>query len=456
MAIQDRPSGIAAVTYKSGPTGSGFGGLTSGYAGSPVQAPPLWTSGDQVDVYGWRDESSYPQQTFDAVYRTQPWVAAVVNKLVRQISRTPIKVYRMRGGNHVRVRMEDDDPGASLDRLLNWPAPRKGAIHLKQWLARPLMVFGNSLLAKYYGDGPDFPPTELVPMDWRYIDAYAQPGGEVEVWRTMQLGSPRFVDWESTVHLAWEADGCIGISPLEQLARTVKTEDAGQRLSIASFQNASRPSGAIALPPNMTNANEAQMTQMRQDIEKMHRGVDQAFKVALLAPGAQWVPMSFSLQDSAVMDMRQFNREEICAVYDVKPSQVGAIATPGAGYGSVVEVNRDLYRTSLPPWFRLIEETIECQLIRPEPLWEGLHVEFETAAMLQGDPEAVAAQLATEIAAPARTPNEARDVLNLPRLDDPMANQLMIPMNNVGQAVVDGVVQTAARGPAVPDTGPAG
>lgn len=454
MAITDRPSGIAAVTFKQGP--AGLGGLAAGYAGSPVQPPPLWTSGDQVDIYGWRGEGAYPQMTFDQIYRTQPWVAAVVNKLVRQISRTPLKVYRTSpNGDHQRVRIGDNDPGASLDYLLNWPAPRKGAIHLKQWFARPLMVFGNSLLAKYYGDGPEFPPTELVPMDWRYIDAYAQPGGEVELWRTMQLGSPRFVAWEDTVHTAWDADGCIGISPLEQLATSVMIEDAAERLTNASFRNASRPSGGIALPPNMTNVNDAQMRQMRQDIESMHRGVDNAFKVALLAPGAQWVPMSFNLQDSAVLAMRQYNREEICAVYDIKPSQVGAIATPGAGYGSVVEVNRDLYRTSLPPWFRLMEETIECQLIRPEPLWEGLHVEFEYAAMLQGDPEAVAGQLATEIAASMRTSNEARQVLNLPPSQDPMADQLQFPMNNIGQTVVDGVVQTAARGPEVPDTGPA-
>ena len=70
-----------------------------------------------------------------------------------------------------------------------------------------------------------------------------------------------------------------------------------------------------------------------------------------------------------MMAMRQFNREEVCAVYDVKPSQVGALSTPGAGYSSVVEVNRDLYRTTLPPWFTLIEETIESQLIEPEPMW---------------------------------------------------------------------------------------
>jgi HK97 family phage portal protein len=235
----------------------------------------------------------------------------------------------------------------------------------------------------------------------------------------------------------------------------VQIEDAAQRLQRSSFRNASRPSGAIALPPNMTNANESQMRQMKQDIESMHKGVDNAFRVALLAPGAQWVPMSFNLQEAGLLQSRQFEREEICAVYDVKPSQVGALSTPGAGYGSVVEVNRDLYRTTLPPWFSLIEETIECQLIRPEPLWDGLHVEFDPGDMLRGDPEAVSAQVATDISAGVRTPNEGRDLMNLPRVDDQTANELFYPANNMSPLSQIPPVQTPSMAPEVPDTGPA-
>lgn len=453
MAIEKRPSGLEAVTYKSGP--GGVGGLAQPGAGLGAFEGPLWTSGDQVDIYGYRDQGSYPQQTFDVIYRTQPWVAAVVNKLVRQISRTPLRAFEYDSQNNRRyVTWQDDHPGASLDRILRWPAPRKGAIHLKQWFSRPSMIFGNSLIAKFYGDPDGFPPTELIPVDWRYIDAYAQPGGEVEIWRTMQLGSPRFIKWEDTIHMAWESDGCVGVSPLEQLSTAVQIEDAAQRLQRSSFRNASRPSGAISLPPNMQNANEAQMRQMKQDIEALHRGVDNAFKVALLAPGAQWVPMSFNLQDAGLLQSRQFEREEICAVYDVKPSQVGAISTPGAGYGSVVEVNRDLYRTTLPPWFTLIEETIECQLIRPEPMWEGMHVGFDPSEALQGDPEAVSGMVATDVGVGVRTYNEGREKLGLPRVDDPLADKLLFPANNMAP-IDQNMEQTPSAAPDVPDMGPA-
>src|SRR3954451_1983816 len=132
MAVEKRPSGLEAVTYKGGP--GGVGGLASPGAGLGAFEGPLWTSGDQVDVYGYRGDGSYPQQTFDVIYRTQPWVAAVVNKLVRQISRTPLRAFEYDSQNNRRyVTWQGAPPGASLDRLLRWPAPRKGAIHLKQW-----------------------------------------------------------------------------------------------------------------------------------------------------------------------------------------------------------------------------------------------------------------------------------------------------------------------------------
>jgi HK97 family phage portal protein len=420
VSTTQRPSGLNVVTYKSS---LGSTQVAAGYAGDTYGYAPLWSGGEQVDAYGYHD-GSYPQRQFDAIYRTQPYVAAVVNKLMRQVARTPIKVFRVSSsGDHVRVREDGNDPGASLVKLLKRPTPRKSAISLKQWMMWPLLVFGNALLAKYYGDGPDFPPTELIPMNWQYVTPYAQQGGDVELWRTTQTGSERYVDALSTIHFGWDTCGPVGVSPLEQLAISIKLEDAAQRLQVASFRNAARPSGGISMPQG-TNPNKLQMDQMRRDVEAMHRGVDNAFKVALLAPGAQWVPMMFSLQEAEMMATRAFNREEVCSVYDVKPGQVGIMSDPGAARASVVEVNRDLYRTTLPPWFTLIEETIESQLIEPEPLWEGLQVEFETADMLRGEPEAVASQIASMIQSMQITPNEGRDINGLPRVSEPEADKL--------------------------------
>lgn len=421
MSTTQRPSGLSVVQYKSSPPPDAAGYTTSAY--DDGWSRPLWSSGDQVDAYGYHD-GVYPQIEFDVLYRSQPWIAAVVNKLVRQISRTPLVAVREgKDGSKTEITPYSDDPGASLAQLLRRPTPRKSSVTLKQWMAWPSLIFGNALLAKYYGDGPDFPPTELIPMDWRYVTPYAPKGGDVELWRTTQLDTERYVDALSTVHFAWETCGSIGVSPLQQLAISIRLEDAAQRLQVAAFRNASRPSGAIALPQG-SNPNPTQMRQMREDVERLHRGVDNAFKVALLAPGAEWVPMMFSMAEQEMMATRQFNRDEACSVYDVKPSQIGIMSE--GEFGTVVETARDLFRMTLPPWFTMFEETIYAQLIEPEPLWEGMCVRFRTADVVKSDPEVLAAQIAMQIQSGQITINEGRDMNGLPRLDQPWADELFM------------------------------
>lgn len=118
-------------------------------------------------------------------------------------------------------------------------------------------------------------------------------------------------------------------------------------------------------------------------------------------------------------------------VYDLKPGQIGDLSTPGAGYGSVVEVNRDLYRTTLRPWLTMIEETVKAQLIDPEPAWQGLYVEFDMGEVLKGEPEAVATQIQTEVSSGTMTPNEGRRLQNRPYSDEPDADKLYLPQNNL-------------------------
>lgn len=402
-----------------------------GGAGANWVSRPLWTSGDQTDAFGEHAGSGAPVP-FDVIYRSQPVVAAVVNKLARQIATTPLKVYRIdEEGDHTRIRADSKDPGASLVKLLEHPAPRFGPVHFKQWIALPSLIYGNSLLAKYRGDGKQAPPTELIPMDWRYVNGYALPGGPVEVWQTTQLGTPMFVDVDVTTHFTWgNPSGPIGISPLQQLAVSLRLEDAAQRWQTASFKNAARPSAMVTLPPDANPSRES-MEAMKASLQASHGSVDNAFKVGMLAPGATWQPLGFNMQEAELMASRKFNRDEVCMVYDVKPSHIGDMTTPGAGYGSVVEVNRDLYRTTLRPWFTMIEETLQVQLVDSEAEWEGLHVEFDMNEMLKGDPEKVALQIQTEISSGTMSVNEGRKYQNRPRDDSPEADMLWIQANNM-------------------------
>ena len=100
--------------------------------------------------------------SFEQLYESQPAIRAAVDKLLRQIATLPLKTYR-RITDTERERVIDHP----ANRLVNAPAPRRGGLAFKQWMARPVLVHGNGLMAKYRGDGADRPPTSILPSAGR-------------------------------------------------------------------------------------------------------------------------------------------------------------------------------------------------------------------------------------------------------------------------------------------------
>ena len=376
--------------------------------------------------------------SYQALYEEQPWVAVSVNKLARQIARLPLYAHRLIEGTRWEGESEPVGLDHPLARLLARPWPRAGELHLKQKLAFPALVHGNAALA-IFRDEPGAPPSSLVPLDYRFLTPHCLGGdGEVDVWETGQSGRPRMLAREDVLHCAWEAGaGDLGVSPLRQLGVTLRTEDAAQRYQASSFDNGARPSGALVLPQDARlDADERQ--ELREEIRGQHAGVDQQFKVALLSGGMDWKPFSHTAVEAELIEQRKLNREEVAAVYDVPPPLVGIL--DHATYSNVAEMHRMLYGMVLGPWLTLIEDTIKAQIIDTHEPWadEGLFVAFDLGEVLKGDALKEIQSVREGIQTGVLTVNEGRRRLNMSRYDDPAADELLIPVNNLAPLAAAG------------------
>jgi HK97 family phage portal protein len=388
-----------------------------------VTAGPVWSNGDNYDAYGLHTPAGYHLASYAEIYETQPVVAAAVNKLTRQLSTLPLKLYKLQADND-RERVVKH-PLADLFRL---PCPDRSVVDLLQWISLPLLVHGNALLVKYR-EKADGPVTELLPMDWRYVSAWAQQGGPVEWWETNQTGERRFVHASEAIHFAWHSPSSIvGTSPLQQLGVTLQSENAAQRYSVNSFRNGIRPSLALELPLEASHNKEIRDA-IREEIQSVHGGPDNIGKAFIAGGGAVVKPLSFSAREATLVETRQLSREEVAMVYDVKPTVLGDL-THGT-YSNVSELNKDFYKTTLRPWLVLIEETFKSQLIEGETSFEGVFPEFDLSEQLKGDPLELAQSLRTEIESGTLTPNEARRIQNRPADDTEDADKLYLPKNNL-------------------------
>lgn len=372
---------------------------------------PISSYGRGISLVG--DHSA----TYEELYRTQVWIHTIVNRLARGIARLPLKVYINPDEPRERERVR----GGALAELLARPAERTGINEFLQAVISNVAVHGNAVVVKRR-PMVGVPPVELLTSSFAYWDV-RQARDSSATWYGYNAGRGPAI-WfrpDEVLHFRWWAPGggLRAPSPLEALRTTLMVEDASQRLAIASFENGNRPEGAISIDGS---ASAEDIELQREQLRQVYGGVDNAFKLAILTNGAKWLPMSHTMVDSELINLRKLDREEVAAVYNMPPPVVGILDR--ATFSNITEQHLMEAQDTMQPWTAMIEETFAIQLVASEPLMEGEYVEFDYGAMLAGDPVKQTDTLVKAVGGPFMTPNEARALRNLPPKDDPEADRL--------------------------------
>ncbi len=365
--------------------------------------------------------------SYSGIYRSQPYVATAVGVLVKQISRLPLKVYEITsGGERQRVR-----EGRLVD-LIERPAPGCSAAQFKQWIALPLCLHGNATLAKIRTEKFG-PPSRVWPLDWTFMQAFQEseiPSKPIRFWRYDELSEPLYLEPDEVVHLKWEPpEGQIGVSPIEQLGVTIRIEQSAQEYQESYLKEGIRPPAGIQFPEGAVLDNQTK-AEMREDIQRAYAGAKNATHPILIPGGATWVALGHNAREAELIDQRKLTREEVASVYNIPQPLMGILEN--ATLANVEALHRMFYTTVLGPWLTLIEETIQAQIIDPEPAFEGMFVEFDLSEVLRGDKLKETQALKEAVQSGLLTINEARAVQNRPRFDLDWCDEPLIPTNNLG------------------------
>lgn len=372
-------------------------------------------------------------RTYKLLYDRQPMVRACVEKLVTQIQRLPLKVYKGKSPDKERIQ-----EGGLYDAI-GKPMLRKSEVALKQWMARPLLVHGAAAL-RILRRNPGGPPTGFKPLFWQFLEARTIDGvqdGEPDYYRyTLPNEKPEVIQVEDVLLIAPETlDGTVGSSPLKPLLDTLRIEAAVRKYTEYLLLNGVRPSGGVSFGGDSNDA----MIKLFADAEfrerfeerlmQLNGGIENAGKPLLLPPGAKWQDFAKSMSDAEIIAHRKIGREEVCAVYDMDPALMGV--GDNVGESALAVLFPSLFQTTLPPYLTLIQGSFRAQVIDPHPAYVGQWVEFDLRDVLRGSPQDEANARKTDLMSGVMTINEARSGMNLPPINHPDANRPMIPTNNV-------------------------
>jgi HK97 family phage portal protein len=387
----------------------------------PSRAMPLGTIGSHASgaiALGPGMVISYAQ-----LYREHPWMAIGVNKISRLIASLPLRVYEPSS-----TEGRKEVTSGPLFDLLRTPWVRGSSMSLKQAFAFPILLQGNSVIAKVRGRRAG-PPTSFIPLLWQFLVPQLDGANSIQFWQTNQTGQAQFLDLTDVIHTAWKApDGELGVSPFQQLGTTIALDVAEQRYAQRAFENSLRPSGALVAGPD-NKMKTPEVKELQQQVEEQYGGIDNAGKIMMLGNGLDWKPFAQTASEAQLVEGRKLNREEIAAVFDIPPPMIGILEK--ATFSNVEQQHLMLYTDVLNPWLSLIAETIQAQLIDPEPAFQGLEVEFDLNERTKGDPEKRINAFSKAIESGIYTINEAREKEGLPRYEHPDADKPMIQRNNL-------------------------
>ncbi len=171
-----------------------------------------------------------------------------------------------------------------------------------------------------------------------------------------------------------------GLSSIEAASYSIDQHNQAGAWNQALLQNGARPSGAIMIKGNENHSlSDEQFQRLRNTIDEVFSGPENAGRPLLLDSGLEWKEMSLSPRDMDHITSKNNSAREIALALGIPPQLLGI---PGDNtYSNLSEARIALWEQTILP---LVENTIDS-LNRWLPLYFGNDLE------LRHDPDCISA-----------------------------------------------------------------
>jgi HK97 family phage portal protein len=362
------------------------------------------------------------------LFRTQPYLRAVISFLARNVAQLGIGVF-----DRVSDTERTKETESVTARLLRRPNAYTTRYELIDSLVSDLALWDQA----FWLVTPDPKRAEIgwkitpIPTAWVELPqggTYFEP----EYWRVTRPGTPtEEIPANHIVHFhGWNPEYLHrGVSPVETLKNILAEQVASVIYRQQRWEKGGRVGNVITRPAGAPLWSEQAEERFRQEWRNTYggaKGLD-AGGTPILQDGMTLTRVGFTAVEDEFVEANKLALTTVAAVYHVNPTMVGLL--DNANYSNVREFRRMLYGDTLGPWLAMLEDRLNNFLV---PLVEGdpettIYVEFNINEKLQGSFEEQAAVANTAVGGPYMTRNEYRAKQNMPPIEG--ADELIVPLN---------------------------
>lgn len=235
------------------------------------------------------------------------------------------------------------------------------------------------------------------------------------------------IDADDMEHLkGHSADGITGVGVLKRAAMTLETSMAAEKFERGMYLNGGRPSGVLTTESDLSNKSvpikDAQgnvtgyipgKDHIRNEWEKLHRGPDNAMRLAVLDNGLKYQPISMSGSDLQFVENKDVRVADLCRFFGVPLHLVYA---GKQSYASNEQNGIEYVNYTLLGYVRQWEQEMSFKHLFPGERAKGERIKRELKTFLQGDTAAQANWLRTMRELGAYNADEVRALDDRPRI----------------------------------------
>lgn len=240
-------------------------------------------------------------------------------------------------------------------------------------------------------------------------------------------------------------DGLAGYPVWAKAAQEIGLATGQRKLEASRYKNSGRPSMLL-----MTDAKleDKVKTRLREDWERMHVGLDNAGRTAILDNGLKAQAVSLSAEELGAAGAMQMSLVAISNFTGVPPSKLGA---SGRNYASQEQEDTAFVADGLDFYLNLFEDESSAKLLSDQERAQGYEVKANREALLRPSIKDKFDVLRIATAGkPVMTQNEARKRLDLPPSEEEDADKLLTPLNMGTGGIANDPADPADAGPGRP------
>ncbi|MGE6479941.1 phage portal protein [Psychrobacter namhaensis] len=385
-------------------------GKKSANTAQPVHGGDVWHTIHDPTTGAWQrnqeiEVSKNDQMRHHAVF-------ACMSLITRDIGKLKIKTKK-------KVNGVSQETNSRVKKLLAKPNHYQNTQQFFEAWASQKTAHGNTYVWKVrdiYGD-----IWRLLILDSERTKPLVDPNGnvfyQVRRNRLFDLDTDIIIPSSEIIHDRFNCfyHPLVGLSPITACALSASQGVSIQRNANTFFANASRPSGILVAPGDIS---EDQAKKMKKGWRENYTGTGTG-DTAVLSGGVTYQAISVAAQDAQLVEQLKLSGEIICTAFSMPAFKVG-LAPPPAG--KISDYNDIYYSDCLQHYLESIENLLNEHL----DLESGVETEFCLDGLLRMDAASQMDNLTKGVKGSIFAPNEARAKLGyaaVPGGESPMIQQ---------------------------------